>query len=72
MSEYSDRYRQRVSKGTDGSARSIRMKQAKDNYNRRTRNYHAHKAGNQTYCYNSSNLTKIPRVDNSTQFIRNI
>ena len=34
MSEYSDRYRQRVSKGTDGSARSIRMKQAKDNYNR--------------------------------------
>ena len=34
MSEYSDRYRQRISKGTDGSARSIRMKQAKDTYNR--------------------------------------
>ena len=34
MSEYSDRYRQRMSKGTDGSARSIRMKQAKDTYNR--------------------------------------
>ena len=34
MSEYSNRYRQRVSRGTDGSARSIRMKQAKDTYNR--------------------------------------
>ena len=34
MSEYSDRYRQRVSRGTDGSARSLRMKQAKDTYNR--------------------------------------
>ena len=34
MSEYSDRYRQRVSRGTDGSARSLRMKQAKDAYNR--------------------------------------
>ena len=34
MSEYSDRYRQKMSKGTDGSARSIRMKQAKDTYNR--------------------------------------
>ena len=34
MSVYSDRYRQRVSRGTDGSARSIRMKEAKDTYNR--------------------------------------
>lgn len=34
MSEYSNRYRQRVSRGTDGSARSLRMKQAKDTYNR--------------------------------------
>ena len=34
MSVYSDGYRQRVSRGTDGSARSIRMKQAKDTYNR--------------------------------------
>ncbi len=34
MSTYSDRYRQRVSRGTDGSARSLRMKQAKDTYNR--------------------------------------
>ena len=34
MSVYSDRYRQRVSRGTDGSARSLRMKQAKDAYNR--------------------------------------
>ena len=34
MSEYSDRYRQRVSRGTDGSARSIRMREAKDTYNR--------------------------------------
>ena len=34
MSVYSDRYRQRVSRDTDGSARSIRMKQAKDTYNR--------------------------------------
>lgn len=34
MSEYSDRYRKKVAKGTDGSARSLRMKQAKDTYNR--------------------------------------
>ena len=34
MSVYSDRYRQRVSRGTDGSARSIRMREAKDTYNR--------------------------------------
>ena len=34
MSVYSDRYRQRVSRGTDGSARSNRMKEAKDTYNR--------------------------------------
>lgn len=34
MSTYSDRYRQRMAKGTDGSARSIRMKHSKDSYNR--------------------------------------
>lgn len=34
MSRYSEMYRQRVAKGTDGSARQIRLQQAKDNYDR--------------------------------------
>ena len=34
MSRYSEIYRQRVAKGTDGSARQIRLQQAKDNYDR--------------------------------------
>lgn len=34
MSLYTERYRKRMSEGTDGSARSIRMKQSKDTYNR--------------------------------------
>ena len=34
MSRYSEMYRQRVAKGTDGSARQIRSQQAKDNYDR--------------------------------------
>ena len=34
MSRYSEMYRQRVAKGTNGSARQIRLQQAKDNYDR--------------------------------------
>ena len=34
MSRYSEMYRRRVAKGTDGSARQIRLQQAKDNYDR--------------------------------------
>lgn len=34
MSRYSEMYRQRVAKGADGSARQIRLQQAKDNYDR--------------------------------------
>ena len=34
MSRYSEMYRQRVAKGTDGSARQIRLQQAKDTYDR--------------------------------------
>ena len=34
MSRYSEIYRQRIAKGTDGSARQIRLQQAKDNYDR--------------------------------------
>ena len=34
MSRYSEMYRQRVAKSTNGSARQIRLQQAKDNYDR--------------------------------------